>query len=216
MSESKTCANCGTENSPDSKFCGSCGKPLTGVNNPKSSSKHDTVNNERKKYENKRVLGLASIGVIGIVLITFLLLWLPTAVFDNHYNDGNISFNYPNNLKEINVSQDPGMYEATVSSNFPICAFEPTPNNYMILIVNVKADLNITLTEMKNSFGDSNNSTINGLKFYEFGPEQTNQYGTIVSNGTQYYGIFLINYNTSDANNGHDAYEQVLKSFNIE
>ena len=89
------CPNCGTENIRTSKICRSCGKPLNII--PEASKKTGSKLSKFSKYRNKRTKGILGTGIIGIALIAFLILWLPANVFANHYDDGYISFNYPNN-----------------------------------------------------------------------------------------------------------------------
>ena len=95
------CPNCGTENLRNAKTCISCGKSLNIV--PKDSKLKLFFLDKYSKYGNKRNFGIVGTGIIGIVIISFLILWLPANVFANHYEDGYISFDYPNTL---NITSD--------------------------------------------------------------------------------------------------------------
>jgi len=90
---------CGTENLEDDQFCGNCGKPLNAtVSSELPPNAKTKITDRLSKYQNRRNYGIFAIGIIGIAFIAFLILWLPGTVFANHYNDGTISFSYPNSF----------------------------------------------------------------------------------------------------------------------
>ena len=90
------CPKCGTENIKTAKNCVSCSKSL--INIPKKSKSKTNISYKPNKYRNKRTYSLFG---IGIVIIAFLIIWLPTNVSANHYDDGYISFNYPSTWSNI-------------------------------------------------------------------------------------------------------------------
>ncbi len=98
------CPNCGTENIRTAKTCRNCNKSLNIL--PENSKPKVSNSNKSTKYPNKRKYGILGTGIIGIALIAFLILWLPTNVFASHYDDGVISFNYPTTMNSSSAPED--------------------------------------------------------------------------------------------------------------
>lgn len=209
-SNSLICPHCGEENSKNGKFCGSCGKWLSLTKDSKFKAAIFD-----KLFKNKHNYGLVCIGIIGIVLLVFLITWLPGVVFANHYENKNIAFNYPNNLNGHIYSQG--------------LKFEPKSNDFYIGILYLNTSIASPLYDVNTS--KSKNITKNGLKMYEFGPDAVGNsvvYSTFVTKGdTQCYLIcfsylynddikYQSNYGMDEnATEGYNAYNQILNSFQI-
>lgn len=157
------CPFCGTENLKEDKFCGNCGKPLNATVNSEVPPKAKTKITDRfSKYQNKRNYSFLAIGIIGIAFITFLILWLPGTVFATHYNDGTISFNYPNSFfLDNNTTAGSADYN---SSGYFVTAITSKNNRSAIVIYQIPLNetQNITNNNDQNlSTNTTSNKSIN-------------------------------------------------------
>jgi zinc-ribbon domain len=100
LGDRSICPNCGSENLKNVKFCGSCGNSLNNIS--KKSKSNPNISDKPNKYRNKRTYGIIG---IGIVIIAFLILFLPNNISANHYDNGYIAFNYPSTWNNITVNK---------------------------------------------------------------------------------------------------------------
>jgi hypothetical protein len=231
MSDSKYCGNCGAENDKDSKYCGSCGKDLDNINTSKKSAKSKPK--RLSKFRTKKNYGILAIVILAAVAFSYFL--LPGLIFGNHYDDGFVSFNYPNNL---NV--DPGQNDLLTGDYGEVIAqvtngVDVDNGGYSVTVYMspVSLDANNVLQNALSGFTTSNGSAPkqtanNGFTLYDLGSETTNlnylnntaAATVLVKKGDPFFFIIYLtnsepngSQNYTDANN---AYKQIVKTFKLD
>lgn len=161
------CPNCGTENIRTDKDCKSCGKPLNvTTTDPKLNS---NIRDKSSKYRNRRNYAILGLSIVAIALIVFLISWLPTNIFTNHYDDNYISFDYPATWNvSVDKNHTASMFNTTNYGDIVDIGGGnyPDTNGYMIYIgvKSSKESIQVPINQIVNqTIGlDSNGNNIVG------------------------------------------------------
>jgi ribosomal protein L40E len=172
------CSKCGSENIKTAKNCRSCGNSLNNIS--KKSKSKPNISDKPNKYRNKRSYSIIG---IGIVIIAFLMLFLPNNISANHYDNGYVSFNYPSTWNNITPNKT-ATKEIFNSSHYGGEIANYSGGNDVNGFYNIQIGV-IPLTQSRIV---PNNQTIIAITHSKFGQVTTNILGSSLINYTSLSG----------------------------